>query len=115
MFRDSAGLLVKLARVLAHDLILPRDVSDAGDQRPEIGRATGPALNATVVGCFGCPLFSEYEPVLQIFEVTGAGFLDRDRVATEFALLGGVTQQDFRLAPGFLRGPNRSAWIASKS
>lgn len=86
-----------------------------------IGRATGPALNATVVGCFGFPLFSEYEPVLQIFEVTGAGFLDRDRVATEFALLGGVaarcdlTQQDLRLAPGFLRGSNRSASIPSKS
>ena len=71
---------------------------------PNIGGNRGSLLRAASL--------SEHEPVSEVFEAADAEFFDRDRLAIEFALFGGIatscdlTEQDFRLTPGLLGGPH---------
>lgn len=76
-------------------------------------RRNDAALDAPVIGgdrrgFLRTASFAEHKPIVQIFEVAGAEFVDGDRLAIELVLLGRVptacdlAEQDLRL----LRGPN---------
>ena len=65
-----------------------------------------PNISGDRRGLLRPPSFAEHKPVLQIFEVASAEFLDGDCLAIELAFLGGVAascdlaEQNFRLAGG---------------